>query len=153
MVDAGVRVLVLGSFPSAASLAAHQYYGHPRNQFWRILGEIFGESLIDLAYGERLKRVLAHRVGIWDVYAACRRIGSLDSQIQAPKSNDLESLPRLAPHLRAVAFNGQAAARFRSRVSELGYVCEVMPSTSPANATRRFEDKLAVWMAFLQAWC
>jgi hypoxanthine-DNA glycosylase len=153
VVDAGVRVLVLGSFPSSASLAVHQYYGHPRNQFWRILGEVFSEPLADLAYPERLERVLAHRIGIWDVYAACRRTGSLDSQIHAPKSNDLESLPRRVPQLRAVAFNGQAAGRFRARVGEIGYVCEVLPSTSPAHAARSFQDKLAVWMAFLQAWC
>ncbi|HEX4599702.1 MAG TPA: DNA-deoxyinosine glycosylase [Burkholderiaceae bacterium] len=153
VVDAGIRVLVLGSFPSAASLAAHQYYGHPRNQFWRILGAIFGESLADLAYPERLTRVLAHRVGIWDVYATCRRTGSLDSQIHAPMSNDLASLPKLAPRLRAVAFNGQAAGRFRGRANELGYAWSVLPSTSPAHAARRFEDKLALWMAFFEAWC
>jgi len=153
VLDAGVRVLVLGSFPSSASLAAHQYYGHPRNQFWRILGEIFSEPLADLAYPERLERVLAHQVGIWDVYATCRRTGSLDSQIHAPMSNDLGSLPKLAPHLRAVAFNGQAAGRFHARVGELGYAWSVLPSTSPAHAARRFEEKLTVWMAFFKAWC
>jgi hypoxanthine-DNA glycosylase len=153
VVDSGVRLLVLGSFPSSASLAAHQYYGHPRNQFWRILGEIFGEPLADLAYPQRLERVLARRVGIWDVYASCRRTGSLDSQIHAPMSNDLECLRELAPDLQAVAFNGQAAGRFRGRVADLGYTCEVLPSTSPAHAARRFDEKLALWRAFFQAWC
>jgi hypoxanthine-DNA glycosylase len=153
VIDAGVHVLVLGSFPSSASLAAHQYYGHPRNQFWRILGEILGEPLVSLAYPDRLRRVLAHRVGIWDVYAACRRTGSLDSQIHAPRANELGSLPRLTPQLRAVAFNGQAAGRFRTRIAELGYAWAVLPSTSPAHAGRPFEEKLALWMAFFQAWC
>jgi len=68
-------------------------------------------------------------------------------------SNDLERLPRLAPHLRAIAFNGQAAGRFRVRIGELGYVWQVLPSTSPAHATRGFEEKLAVWTAFFEAWC
>jgi hypoxanthine-DNA glycosylase len=153
VIDAGVRVLVLGSFPSSASLAAHQYYGHPRNQFWRILGEILGEPLAALAYPDRLERVLAHRVGLWDVYATCRRTGSLDSQIHAPRSNDLGSLPGRAPQLRAVAFNGQAAGRFRAQIAELGYASAVLPSTSPAHAGRRFEEKLALWMAFFKAWC
>jgi hypoxanthine-DNA glycosylase len=153
VIDAGVRVLVLGSFPSPASLAARQYYGHPRNQFWRILGEILSEPLVNLAYADRLERVLAHRVGIWDVYAACGRTGSLDSQIQAPRPSELGNLRRLAPQLRAVAFNGQAAGRFRAHIAELGYAWAVLPSTSPAHAARSFEDKLALWMAFFQAWC
>ena len=153
VIDAGVRLLVLGSFPSSASLAVRQYYGHPRNQFWPILGQILGEPLATLAYPERLQRVLAHRVGLWDVYATCRRTGSLDSQIQAPRSNDLGSLPRRAPQLRAVAFNGQTAGRFQDRIAGLGYAWAVLPSTSPAHAGRRFDEKLALWMAFFQAWC
>ena len=153
VIDAGVRVLVLGSFPSSASLAARQYYGHPRNQFWRILGEILHEPLVSLDYADRLERVLAHQVGIWDVYAACGRTGSLDSQIQAPRANELGSLPRRTPQLRAVAFNGQAAGRFRAQIAELGYAWAVLPSTSPAHAARSFEDKLALWRAFFQAWC
>jgi hypoxanthine-DNA glycosylase len=153
VIDAGVRVLVLGSFPSSASLAAGQYYGHPRNQFWQILGAILGEPLASLAYPQRLDRLLAHRVGIWDVYAACRRTGSLDSQILAPQSNDLTRLPTLAPQLRAVAFNGQAAGRFQAGVAELGYACAVLPSTSPAHAARRIEEKVTLWNAFFQAWC
>ncbi|MBV8209840.1 MAG: DNA-deoxyinosine glycosylase [Burkholderiaceae bacterium] len=153
VIDEHVRVLVLGSFPSSTSLAAHQYYGHARNQFWRILGAILGEPLQDLEYGERLRCVLAHRVGIWDVYADCRRSGSLDSQIHAPRPNDLGLLAQLAPGLRAVACNGQAAGRVRRSVLELGYACEVLPSTSPAHAARRIEDKLAVWQAFFRVWC
>ena len=153
VIDERVRVLVLGSFPSTASLQAHQYYGHPRNQFWAILGDILAEPLVSLAYPERLGRVLAHRIGIWDVYADCRRSGSLDSQIHAPRSNDLASLPRLAPGLRAVAFNGQAAGRFQGQVAELGYACAVLPSTSPAHAARRYEEKLALWRAFFRVWC
>src|SRR6267154_1144978 len=123
VIDCGVRVLVLGSFPSAASLAARQYYGHPRNQFWRILGAVLGEPLAELAYAERLQRLLARRVGIWDVYASCERTGSLDSQIRSAHCNDLAGLPQLAPQLRAVAFNGQAAGRFRVQIVELGYAC------------------------------
>jgi len=152
VIDAGTRVLVLGSFPSTASLAARQYYGHPRNQFWPILGAVLNEPLAQLAYRDRLERLLARGVGLWDVYAACRRSGSLDSQILAPQSNDLPGLPRLAPRLRAVAFNGQAAGRFQPLIAALGYACAVLPSTSPAHAARRFEEKLALWNAFIQAW-
>ncbi len=152
VIDAGVRVLVLGSFPSAASLAARQYYGHPRNQFWPILGAILNEPLARLAYPDRLERMLARGVGLWDVYAACRRAGSLDSQILAPTPSDLQSLPLRAPRLRAVAFNGQAAGRFQPPIAALGYASAVLPSTSPAHAARRLEEKLALWNAFFQAW-
>jgi hypoxanthine-DNA glycosylase len=153
VLDASVHLLVLGSFPSRASLAAGQYYAHPRNQFWTILGEIVQEPLPELAYAQRLQRLLAHRVGLWDVFAACRRAGSLDSDIQAARSNDLAGLPGLAPQLRAVAFNGGAAGRFSGTLSALGYHCAVLPSTSPAHASRRLEDKLMLWKAFFLAWC
>ena len=153
VVDAGVHVLVLGSFPSPASLAARQYYGHPRNQFWQIVSAILGESLVALAYPDRLERMLANRVGLWDVYAACQRAGSLDSQIRAARTNDLARLPNLAPQLRAVAFNGKAAGRFQADIVALGYACEVLPSTSPAHAARSLEEKLSLWSAFFRVWC
>jgi hypoxanthine-DNA glycosylase len=153
VIDTGVRLLVLGSFPSPASLAAHQYYGHPRNQFWQIVSAILGEPLVALVYPDRLERMLAHRVGLWDVYAACRRAGSLDSQIRAARTNDLARLPHLAPQLRAVAFNGQAAGRFQADIVALGYACEVLPSTSPAHAARSLEEKLSLWSAFFRVWC
>ena len=153
VLDAGVRVLVLGSFPSPASLAARQYYGHPRNQFWPILGEILSESLSAMAYPQRLERLLAHGVGLWDVFTACERAGSLDSEIRAARPSDLTRLPQLAPRLRAVAFNGRVAGRFQPDIAELGYASAVLPSTSPAHAARRLEQKLALWKDFFQAWC
>jgi hypoxanthine-DNA glycosylase len=147
-----VRVLVLGSFPSPASLAARQYYAHPRNQFWPIMGAILDRPLAAMAYEERLCVLLDHGIGVWDVYAACRRRGSLDSAIEASRSNELNRLPLWAPGLRAVALNGRTAGRFAPGLSALGLVCQVLPSTSPAYAAMRLEDKLAPWKAFIQAW-
>lgn len=153
VLDAHVRVLVLGSFPSEASLAARQYYGHPRNQFWPILGRVLGEPLAELPYEQRVQRALRRHIGIWDVYSACRRSGSLDSDIQTARCNDLTALRELAPRLRAVAFNGTAAGRFAAQVGALGYAWAILPSTSPAHAARRLEQKLELWRAFLQDWC
>src|ERR1700712_3367804 len=80
--DDNTHTLILGSFPGEASLVATQYYAHPRNQFWRLLGAVLDEPLPALAYEERLRRVLAHGIGVWDVLAACEREGSLDAAIR-----------------------------------------------------------------------
>src|SRR6185312_9440145 len=102
VIDRQTRILILGSFPGAASLAAQQYYAHPRNQFWKLVGALVGEDLYSLPYDERLPRLLVHRFGLWDVLAACEREGSLDSAIRKPAANDFERLHRLCPALETV---------------------------------------------------
>jgi hypoxanthine-DNA glycosylase len=139
------RILVLGSFPGAASLAAQQYYAHPRNQFWKLVGALVGEDLYGLPYDERLPRLLAHRFGLWDVLAACEREGSLDSAIRKPAANDFERLHKLCPQLETVGFNGQASGKFAPQFAQAGYRTVVLPSSSPAHMAMGFEEKLAVW--------
>ena len=151
IIDAGIERLILGSFPSVASLAAGQYYAHPRNQFWVILGRLLGEPLEALPYEERTRRVLAHRVGIWDVYGACVRPGSGDAAIRKGSPNALQGLRRRAPALYTVAFNGMAAGRFRPLFDQAGLVTRVLPSTSPAHAARGLDEKLALWAAWWNA--
>jgi len=139
------RILILGSFPGAASLAAQQYYAHPRNQFWKLVGALVGEDLYGLPYAERLPRLLAHRIGLWDVLAACEREGSLDSAIRKAAANDFERLHRLCPQLETVGFNGQASGKFAVQFAQAGYRTVVLPSSSPAHMALDFEQKLAVW--------
>ena len=139
------RLVVLGSFPGAASLAAQQYYGHPRNALWALLWALWNEDLVGLAYDDRLAALARHRVGLWDVYEQCEREGSLDSAIRAPLPNDLASLRRRAPELQAVAHNGAESARSRRITEQLGVAVHTLPSTSPANASWSFERKLAAW--------
>ena len=141
------RLVVLGSFPGVASLKARQYYGHPRNHFWPILSTLWGVELAALPYPARLQAMLAHGVGLWDVYASCRRVGSLDSNIEAARPNDLATLRRLAPRLRAVVHNGGESARAMKQTQALGVQVLRLPSTSPANASWSFERKLAAWRA------
>lgn len=143
----GSRLVVLGSFPGVASLDAGQYYAHPRNHFWPILGAIWGLDLRALPYRERLAEVRRRGLGIWDVYAQCRREGSLDSAIEAAVPNDLASLRRRAPQLQAVAHNGGESARAMAVTRALGLAVLRLPSTSPANASWSFERKLAAWRA------
>jgi hypoxanthine-DNA glycosylase len=141
------RLVVLGSFPGAASLAAGQYYAHPRNHFWPIVSALWGIDLLERPYRQRLAELRARGLGLWDIYASCRRAGSLDSAIEDAELNDLASLRRRAPHLSGVAHNGTESARARSVTLGLGVAVLRLPSTSPANASWSFERKLAAWRA------
>lgn len=141
------RLVVLGSFPGVASLVAQRYYGHPRNQFWPLLSALWQVDLVAMDYPQRLQEILDRGLGLWDVYDTCRRQGSLDSAIETPVLNDLASLRRRAPDLRAVAHNGGESARAMKHTRALGVAVVQLPSTSPAHARWHFERKLAAWRA------
>ena len=149
VITADTRLVILGSFPGAASLAAQQYYGHPRNKLWPLLSALWNEDLVALGYAQRLAALERHRVGLWDVYRSCEREGSLDSAIRVPVPNDLARLRQLAPRLQAVAHNGGESARVRRITDQLGVDVHTLPSTSPANASWSFERKLDAWRAVL----
>jgi TDG/mug DNA glycosylase family protein len=142
-------VLVLGSFPSTASLVAQQYYAHPQNQFWRILGAVIEQPLKEMDYASRIAAVQAAGIAIWDVFATCERAGSLDSAIREARPNDLRALRTVAPALRRICFNGRMAAKRIREVEAFGFEAMVLPSTSPAHAGMSFEQKLAAWQAAL----
>jgi hypoxanthine-DNA glycosylase len=143
----GCALLVLGSFPGVASLQAQQYYGHPRNHFWPLVGAIWGLDLPAMPYAQRLAVAQARGLGLWDVYAACKRSGSLDANIREPAFNDLASLRLRAPALRVLAHNGGESARARRHTEALGLPVLRLPSSSPANASWSFERKLQAWRA------
>ena len=153
VVDANTRLLILGSLPGDASLRAGQYYGHPRNAFWRLIGGVIGRDLAALSYEDRLAALRAAGVGLWDVIASAERPGSLDAAIRAPEAADLRALVATLPALRAVAFNGGKAAKLGRAVladrSE-GVALIDLPSSSPAHA-RPFEEKAAAWAALAHA--
>ncbi len=146
------RLLVLGSFPGAASLAAGAYYAHPRNQFWPLLAALWGRDLPALPYAARLAAMKRRGLGLWDVYAACRREGSLDQAIEDAEFNDFAALRRRAPGLVAVAHNGGESARAMRHLAALGLHVHRLPSTSPANASWSFERKLAAWREVFAAY-
>jgi hypoxanthine-DNA glycosylase len=139
------RLLVLGSFPGVASLAAQQYYAHPRNHFWPILSALWGIDLGSRSYRHRIAEARRRGLAIWDVYAACRREGSLDASIEAALPNDLAGLVRRLPQLHAIAHNGGESARAMRLTRTLGLPVHRLPSTSPANASWSFERKLQAW--------
>lgn len=144
---ADARLFILGSLPGDASLAARRYYAHPTNQFWRLLGHAIGEDLHGLGYEMRLARLAERRVGLWDVIAAASRKGSLDQAIREAEHNRLEQLFDQFPELRAIAFNGAAAAAAGRRLigaGRHGLQLVDLPSSSAAN-TRALADKAARW--------
>lgn len=149
---ADARILLLGSFPGNASLAARAYYAHPRNQFWPILGALLGLPLPALPYAERLQALRTHRIALWDVVGHCRRQGSLDANIRDAVGNEFDALLKQLPELALIAFNGQRAARRRRAFSALGYQTVVLPSSSPAHASRDPASKLASWRTALAPW-
>lgn len=151
IVDGNTRLLVLGSFPGVASLRAQQYYGHPQNHFWKILGALWQQPLIDMPYAERVAALLEHGVGLWDVYAACEREGSLDTAIRAGELNDFAWLARQCPYLQAVAHNGGESFKHAKHTAALSVPVHKLPSTSPANASWSFERKRQAWQAVFEA--
>jgi hypoxanthine-DNA glycosylase len=148
------RVLVLGSLPGEASLAQSQYYAHPQNRFWHLIGDVIGVALPGMAYEARLQALLDHRVGLWDVIAKAKREGSLDSRIRDHATNDLAALVAGLPNLVAVAFNGGTAAKIGMNAlaeSRLSLDLVKLPSSSPAYAAVPYAEKLRAWEA-LRKW-
>ncbi|MFZ4536929.1 DNA-deoxyinosine glycosylase [Propionivibrio sp.] len=146
ILDAGVETLILGSFPSPASLAAQHYYAHRQNQFWRLLAALTGEPFLHLDYEKKQRCLLRQRIGVWDVYRSCMREGALDSAIEAPQLNDFSWLKANTPQLRRICFNGKTSGKLERWFLEQGYDTRVLPSTSPAY-TLAFERKLELWRA------
>lgn len=144
VIDGGVETLILGSFPSIASLGKAQYYAHPQNQFWRLVGAVIDEPLPEMDYECRKRVLLKHHIGLWDVIGRCVREGSLDSDIRSARHNDFARVTAVAGGLRRVFFNGKAAGRFQSQFAAWGYETAVLPSSSPAY-TLGFGEKLEQW--------
>ena len=151
------RVIILGSMPGVASLQAVQYYAHPRNAFWRIMAELLG---IDHAatYDERIRQIVSQPVILWDTLKRCQRPGSLDSNINksSAEANDFAALLDRFPEVKAILFNGATSEKYFKLLvlptlpASHGLELLRMPSTSPANAGMKFEEKLDNWRQLLE---
>ena len=149
-------VIILGSMPGVASLEAVQYYAHPRNAFWPIMGELFAVDH-ETTYESRISEIEKLPLILWDTLQACYRPGSLDSNIDigSARANDFPALLQQFPHIRAIVFNGATSEKYFRKlvVPILPGITDIellrMPSTSPANAGMNFEQKLAAWRQIL----
>lgn len=153
---AEARILILGSMPSAESLRRQQYYGHPRNAFWPIMGALFGAGP-SLPYADRTARLAAAGVAVWDVIAACARATSADAEIRDERPNDFAGFFATHPRIDHLFFNGGKSEEVFCRrvLGELpppyrDIARTRLPSTSPALASLDFAQKLAAWRIVLQ---
>lgn len=152
------NVLILGTMPGVASLLRQQYYGHPRNAFWPIMGVLFGMEP-GLCYLERKEALISNGIAVWDVLQSCKRLGSSDSNIKLAsiRINDFMSFFAKYKNIKQVFFNGKMAEKvYQQRIlpvlnhhfSYLEYYC--LPSTSPANASLKLEQKIEAWKIIKQ---
>ncbi len=138
---------MLGSLPGEESLARAQYYAHPRNHFWRLIGAVIEADLVELGYGQRLERLLEAGVGLWDTVGSAIRPGSLDASIRGHSANPLRERAEGLPQLRAIAFNGGTSAKIGMKAigEDPPWVLLPLPSSSPAY-TLPFERKREAWL-------
>lgn len=152
--------LILGSMPGEASLRAQEYYAHPRNLFWKILGELI-DANPDLPYPARLQKLTGAGLALWDVLQSCKREGSLDGDID-PHSiipNDFATFFASHPRIEQVFFNGaMAETSFRRHVlkqlpadTTRSMRFTRLPSTSPANAGFSYARRLEAWRQIITA--
>ncbi|MBJ7442509.1 MAG: DNA-deoxyinosine glycosylase [Sphingopyxis sp.] len=141
------RLLILGSLPGARSLAERQYYAHPTNQFWRLVGAVIGEPLAERDYPARLAMLRTAKIGLWDVIRTAERRSSSDSDIREADPHDLAALIATLPELRMIAFNGgKAFATGRRHLPPLDAIAIIdLPSSSAAH-TIGFGVKLDRWL-------
>ncbi|MCX4275573.1 MAG: DNA-deoxyinosine glycosylase [Candidatus Gastranaerophilales bacterium] len=147
--DKNSRVLILGSMPGVKSLELQEYYAHPQNRFWKVMGKLCSEpSLVEFSYEKRIEILLNNGFALWDVIKFCKREGSLDSDITDEKPNDIKGLLKKYPKIKTVFLNGNKAfGSFKKYFPKLleEYKCVKCPSTSPANARYRLDDLVEEW--------
>ncbi len=148
-IDDNSKVLILGSMPGVKSLQEQQYYAHPQNRFWKVLGAICNEpNLHNFDYNKKLKTLLQNNIALWDTIKSCERIGSLDSDIQNEVPNPIDKLLKKSPNIKLICLNGNKSySAFKKYFPELleKYSCYKMPSTSPANARYNLNSLIKDW--------
>lgn len=145
--DENTRIIVFGSLPGEVSLAAHQYYANPTNQFWRLIGDVIEQDLAPLKYDRRVECLLAAHIGLWDVVASAVRQGSADAAIRAIAPNALADLRQHHHALIAFGFNGAKSAKVARKQLPADFPLKLreLPSSSAAYCAMSFDTKQRAW--------
>ena len=143
--DQRTEVLILGTFPGEESLSKGEYYANSGNQFWRIIEIVISANIKGASYAEKLDLLLAHGIGLWDVFSDCERGGSTDSKIHGEHLNDFVLLKTRVPRLHTICFNGTKPAEHTKSLRQLGYRTVVLPSSSGTNTHARVDQKSVIW--------
>ena len=149
-IDENSKVLILGSMPGVKSLEEQQYYAHPQNRFWKVMGRILNvPQLHNFDYNLKLKTLLDNNIALWDTIKSCKRAGSLDSDIQNETPNNIRELLKNYPNIKTICLNGNKSySAFKKYFPDLSekYNCKKMPSTSPANAKYSLDKLVEDWI-------
>lgn len=146
------RILILGSMPGVKSLEAKEYYAHPQNRFWKLMGHFCNKNLHNAPYETKIQTLLENGFALFDVVKFCNREGSLDSNIKNETPNDIKGLLIKYPNIQKICLNGgKAYSAFKKYFPDLieKYNCCKLPSTSPANARYTLEKLIGEWSRFL----
>ena len=146
IIDESSEILILGSIPGQKSLEKQEYYAHPQNKFWRIIFELFNE-IFTTDYTKKIQILEKHHIALWDVIDTCERKGSLDSEIRNEEANKIEELLHNYPNIKAIFCNGQKSYKNLQKILSKDFHLPIiaLPSTSPAHASLRYEEKLLSW--------
>ena len=146
IIDESSEILILGSIPGQKSLEKQEYYAHPQNKFWRIIFELFNE-IFTTDYTKKIQILEKHHIALWDVIDTCERKGSLDSEIRKEEANKIEELLHNYPNIKAIFCNGQKSYKNLQKILSKDFHLPIiaLPSTSPAHASLKYEEKLLSW--------
>jgi hypoxanthine-DNA glycosylase len=144
--DKNAKILILGTMPGEMSLKLNQYYGHGGNIFWKIIFSIFGEPF-SMDYEIKKNILLKNEIALWDVLKACEREGSSDNAIVKEEPNDFNSFFNYHPSIKRIVFNGKNAEAYFTSLNNYrpNVECIVLPSTSPANTWKTYDEKIREW--------
>jgi len=149
LIDENSKILILGSMHGVKSLKKQQYYAHPQNRFWKLITLLFNEKIDMDCYESKTGMLMKHGIALWETLAYCEREGSLDSNIEGERPNDIIGLLKNYPSIKTIICNGGKASKVLKK-----HTAALLPgdikvyyfhSTSPANARMKLLDLVAEW--------